>query len=97
MEATRHALPATYTVVLMREEDGRYSVSVPALKGCHTWGDTLPEALDMVKEAITGYLEVLKEDGEPIPPDTPNVNVDMTETAEALVYRITLRETALVA
>jgi len=35
----------TYTVVLMREEGGGYSVSAPALQGCHTQGDTLAEAL----------------------------------------------------
>jgi predicted RNase H-like HicB family nuclease len=34
-----------YTVVLVREEVGGYSVHVPALEGCHTEGDTLPEAL----------------------------------------------------
>jgi antitoxin HicB len=62
-------MEATYTVVLRREEDGRYSVSVPALPGCHTWGETLPQALHMVEEAIEGYLEVLEEDGDPWPAD----------------------------
>jgi predicted RNase H-like HicB family nuclease len=41
----------TYTVAVLRESDGRYSVSVPALKGCHTWGDTLPEALSHAQGA----------------------------------------------
>jgi len=35
----------TYTVVLERERDGGFSVHVPALRGCHTQGDDLPEAL----------------------------------------------------
>lgn len=42
-------------------------VSVPALPGCNTEGDTLEEALANAKEAIELYLEVLKERGEPIP------------------------------
>ncbi len=82
----------TYTVVLLRESDGGYSVSVPALKGCHTQGDTLAEALLMAEDAIRLYLEVLEEDGKPIPPDKPNVRVNMRHSTEALVYRLTLRE-----
>jgi len=82
----------TYTVVLMREEDGGYSVSVPALKGCHTQGDTLVEALLMAEDAIRLYLEVLQEDGKPIPPDNPDIKIDMRDTEEALVYKLTIRE-----
>lgn len=87
----------TYTVVLFREPDGRYSVSVPALKGCHTWGDTVPDALENVREAIASYLAVVQEDGEPIPPDPPSVSLDMTETSEAFVYKLTVKEAAAVA
>ena len=86
----------TYTVIVRRDDQGRYLVSVPALKGCHTWGSTLPEALSMAQEAIGGYLTVLQEDGDSPPPDTPNVNVDMAETAEAFVYRLEVREAAAV-
>ncbi len=84
----------TYTVVLLREDDGRYSVSVPALRGCHTWGYDVPHALEMVREAITGYIEVLEEDGEPIPPDNPHVALDMTGTAEAVVRKVVIEEAA---
>jgi predicted RNase H-like HicB family nuclease len=87
----------TYTVVVRRDREGRYLVSAPALKGCHTWGETLPEALDMAREAITGYVAVLQEDGDPIPPDDPNVSVNMAETAEAFLYRLELKEAAVVA
>lgn len=45
------------------EEDGGYTVTVPALPGCITEGDTLEEALKNVREAIIGYLEVLKMKG----------------------------------
>jgi predicted RNase H-like HicB family nuclease len=85
-------MEATYTVVLEREEDGRYSVSVPALPGCLTWGENLPHALHMVEEAIELYLEVLEEDGEPFPPDTPEVKVSTAATPEVLVYRLTVGE-----
>jgi len=47
-----------FEVVLQPEEEGGFSVSVPALPGCHTQGETLDEALAMAKDAIEGYLEV---------------------------------------
>ena len=87
----------TYTVVLIREEDGRYSVVVPALNNLATFGNTMPEAFRMAEEAILLYLESIQEDGEPVPPDDPHVNVDMTEAAEAFVYKLTVAEEVAVA
>src|SRR5439155_26103532 len=43
---------SSYTVVLLAEEDGRYSASVPALPGAVSWGDTVEDALANVTEAI---------------------------------------------
>jgi predicted RNase H-like HicB family nuclease len=56
-----------FEVVLQPEEEGGFSVSVPALPGCHTQGETREEALEMAKDAIEGYLEVLEEEGRPLP------------------------------
>ena len=56
-----------YTVVLIPEEEGGYSVDVPALPGCVTQGETREEAIAMAKEAISLYLESLRADGEPLP------------------------------
>jgi len=56
-----------YTVILEREEDGGYHAFCPALKGCHTQGDTLDEALANVREAIEAYLESLQKHGEAVP------------------------------
>ncbi len=58
-----------YTVVLEPQEEGGYTVTVPALPGCISEGDTADEALSNIKEAIELFLEVLKEDGKPIPVD----------------------------
>jgi predicted RNase H-like HicB family nuclease len=82
----------TYTVVLQREDDGRYSVFVPALRGCNTWGHTIAHALEMAHEAICAHVGVLVEDGEAIPEDTPQVTLDMEETSEALVCKVTVAE-----
>ncbi len=57
----------SYTVVLTHEEDGRVSASVPALPGCHTWGETQSDAIAMVHEAIELYLEELRESNQSAP------------------------------
>jgi predicted RNase H-like HicB family nuclease len=56
-----------FEVVLTPEEDGRYSVTVPALPGCISQGDTREEALAMIREAIELYLESLDAHDEPVP------------------------------
>ncbi|MBV9213933.1 MAG: type II toxin-antitoxin system HicB family antitoxin [Actinobacteria bacterium] len=61
-----------YEVVLVPEEEGGFSVSVPALPGLHTQGESVEEALAMAKDAIEGYLEVLKDEGRP-PPEPPRI------------------------
>lgn len=57
-------------VIVEADEDGGFSVSCLSLPGCHSQGDTIDEALANIKEAIELYLEVLEEDGLPIPPDS---------------------------
>jgi predicted RNase H-like HicB family nuclease len=70
----------TYSVLLAWDEDvGGYNVSVPALPGCYTQGDTVEEALDHAREAITGFLKVLAMDGEEIPVETRPAVVHQVE------------------
>ncbi len=59
-----------YTVILVPEEEGGYSVGVPALPGCYTQGETREGAIAMVKEAIELYLESCKAHNEPIPEES---------------------------
>ena len=56
-----------YTVVLEQEPDGGYVVSVPALPGCVSQGDTRGEALSNIREAIELYLRDCRDAGDPIP------------------------------
>lgn len=57
----------TYTVVFDPVEKGGYVVSVPMLPGCLTQGGTFEEAKRNIEDAISGYVAVLKEDGDEIP------------------------------
>lgn len=59
-----------YTVLLEREDDGGYVVSVPALPGCISQGDTRDEALANIREAIALYIEDCRAAGDPAPTET---------------------------
>ena len=56
-----------YTVVLETEKDGGFVVSVPAMPGCFTQGETRAEALRNAREAIGAYVEELRARGDDIP------------------------------
>jgi len=57
----------TYTVLVEKNEDGGFTVTVPLLPGCVSEGETWDDAIANISEAIEGYLEVLEEIHKPIP------------------------------
>jgi antitoxin HicB len=67
-----------YTILLERNEESGYTVTVPSLPGCITQGATWDEAITHGREAIAGYLEALRDLGKPIP-----VEVAVEVAAEA--------------
>ena len=75
----------TYKVLLHKEVEGGYTVTVPVLPGCITYGDNVDECIAMAREAIELYIEVLQERGETIPDDfrvhkMATLEKDMVET-----------------
>ncbi len=60
----------TYTVHIEPVEEGGYFAYFPSLPGCFTQGETMDEVIAMAKEALIGFLEVLREHGQPIPSET---------------------------
>jgi predicted RNase H-like HicB family nuclease len=70
-----------YTVVLEREPDGGYVVSVPVLPGCVSQGDTRDEALANIREAMELYLEDCRLAGDPIPEEDSVEYVELTTSA----------------
>jgi antitoxin HicB len=71
----------SYRILLRQEPEGGYTVIVPSLPGCVTYGDTVEEAIEMAKEAIGLYIESLKAHGEEIP--TEERTLEYTLTVEA--------------
>ena len=50
-----------FKVVIEKDSTGYYVASVPALPGCLTQGKTLSEVKENIREAISGWLEVMNE------------------------------------
>ena len=71
----------TYRVLLNKEPEGGYTAHVPSLAGCITFGNTIDEAIENTKEAISLYLESLAAHNEPIPDDHDTLEYSLTLTA----------------
>jgi predicted RNase H-like HicB family nuclease len=56
-----------YPIVLHKEKDSDYGVTIPDVPGCYTAGSTIEEAIAMAQEAIQCHLEGLLIDKEPLP------------------------------
>lgn len=69
-----------YTIILQKESKGGYTVIVPALPGCVTYGKDLEEAKKMAIEAIELYLESLKDHNEEIPEEKDTFYTQVTIT-----------------
>jgi predicted RNase H-like HicB family nuclease len=51
-------------------EEGGYTVTVPALPGIVTQGETMEEAIAMAKDAILLHIEGLMAEGLPVPEES---------------------------
>jgi predicted RNase H-like HicB family nuclease len=73
-----------YRVILRPEPEGGYTVLVPALPGCITYGTGVDEAMAMAREAIELYVESLVVHGEEVPNEEGTLEYALTVThAEA--------------
>lgn len=71
-----------YTIILHPDvEEGGYTVTVPALSGCVTQGETLEDAIVMAKDAIRLYIDTLIADGLPIPEEHEHPQAIVIEVA----------------
>lgn len=56
-----------FTIIIDRQPEGEYLVSVPALPGCYTEGSSLEESREIAADAIRAYCASLAKHGEPVP------------------------------
>jgi len=66
------------TVVIERDEDGRFLAICPALQGCYTEGDSEAEARNLIADAIRLLIESRLERGEPIPAEVSTEKVTVS-------------------
>lgn len=68
MEKTvEYYLGLPYTIEMIPEPEGGWFVAVKELPGCMSEGDTPEEAMEMIRDAMRGWIEVSLEDGDAIP------------------------------
>ena len=61
-----------YTALFTPIEDGSgYYAKVPDLPGCITTGNSLSDAIDQITDAMSAWLVVAEDEGEPITPPSP--------------------------
>jgi len=60
---------------LQPEPEGGYTISVPSLPGCISFGGTFEEAMEMIKDAMEGWLVVAREENVPIPEQFETIKV----------------------
>ena len=70
-----------FRVLLKKEPEGGFTVLVPSLPGCITYGDTIDESIANAKEAIELYIESLKAHGEEIPTEENMLEYTLTLNA----------------
>ena len=57
------------------EPEGGYTITVPSLPGCISYGETFEKAMEMIKDAMEGWLAVAREEGIPIPDQFETIEV----------------------
>lgn len=67
-----HYLSLPYSIELIPDEDGYWFANIPLLPGCITQGTSRHEALEMLDEAKTIWLETALSEGIEIPTPPPN-------------------------
>jgi antitoxin HicB len=70
-----------YTAFFESNENGGYTVTVPALPGLVTEGKNLEHARHMTKDAIRCYIEGLKKAKEPIPVERETAQLKLSVVA----------------
>ena len=73
-----------YPVILCPDDD-KIGITVPDLKGCHTFGHDTADALIMAKDAIEGWLCHAEDEGWDIPKASKTFPLNKDETITLVV------------
>lgn len=70
----------SYRILLNPEPERGYTVTVPSLPGCVTFGESIDEAISMAEEVIELYIESLIAHDEPIPDESKTLEYTLSLT-----------------
>lgn len=65
-----------FAIVIHEDPEGGFWGEVPALPGCYSQGESIEELLENIREAISGVLEIMKEQGR-----QPEANIQILDVA----------------
>lgn len=77
-----------YTVVVLPEPEGEFTVEVPALRGCFSRGTTIIDALRNAEEAIECHLGSILQHNEAVPVEGSAIQVDTDDLTQALLFKV---------
>ena len=81
-----------YWALVHKDERSAYGVSFPDVPGCVSAGDTLEEALDQGREALSAHLAWMKAEGDAIPAprayEALRANPEVMEDADGAVWHL---------
>jgi predicted RNase H-like HicB family nuclease len=80
-----------FNVTINRDEDGIWIIECPSIPGCISQGETKPEALSNIQDAIAACLQVRAERGMPLTIETSQV-IDQLDSR--LLLRCTVNSSA---
>jgi len=67
-----------FTIVIEKDEDGRYVAICPALQGCYAEGTTEKEAVEHLEDAIKLHIRARRGKGEPIREEVGTSKITVT-------------------
>lgn len=78
-----------YAIVIHKDPDSDYGVTIPDLPGCFSAGETIEEAIEMAQEAAECHIEGMLMDSDPIPTpsdiETHRENPDFEDGTWAII------------
>lgn len=77
-----------YPIALHTDDGKCFGVTVPDIPGCFSAGASEDEALENVREAILGHLELLAEDGEDVPSALPVSEYEHCPEFQGVTWRV---------
>lgn len=70
-----------YSAIIQQQGDDFYTADVPDLPGCGTGGRSLYDVMDLIQDALAGWLWSSEQRNVPIPPPTPQAELSLPDDA----------------